>query len=467
MNDKRFNYILLSILLLFSFLTIWLITSYKEIWWDPAVYVGMGKYIFSYGESGLWEPSRPLVMPVIYGIGYKIYSNITFLRIINSLFGLGCLILTYFISKTLFNKKTALISTFLLGFSSTFFFFNTMTLTGIPSTFFGLYAIYLIIKKKHFLAGILAGISFMTRFLQLWIFIILFIFTIKYIIQKKKQLNYIFKLIFGFLIIIAPYLIFNQILYGSMLYPLQLQSYMTNVTGWLWHEPWYFYFFNLLKENILIIFVIPGIYYLTKKIKDDKKMIILSIALLFLLFFTVIKHKEMRFVVVFLPYLYMITSFGIIKLVNKIKQKNIQNTILFISTIVILIQFSILTIPVYSYSKINPHQHIQNYLTNLKINNGIWISNPVYSLNSDKKIDYLMYYPTFNHDKYLDTQKNLPKANLIIINFCDLYCEPYNEHCFDDKENLMILLKENFIIKTLKTDDNCPTYSFTRPEVIK
>ena len=38
-----------------------------DIWWDSAVYLGMGKHIYSLGEVGLWESSRPLIWPLILG----------------------------------------------------------------------------------------------------------------------------------------------------------------------------------------------------------------------------------------------------------------------------------------------------------------------------------------------------------------------------------------------------------------
>ena len=40
------------IILAFLALKIATLHLYRETWWDPAVYIGMGKYIFSLGSAG-------------------------------------------------------------------------------------------------------------------------------------------------------------------------------------------------------------------------------------------------------------------------------------------------------------------------------------------------------------------------------------------------------------------------------
>ncbi|MEK6876668.1 MAG: hypothetical protein AABX63_04600, partial [Nanoarchaeota archaeon] len=67
-NHKAFLF------LFFIFLIVKLVSLFAaaDIWWDSAVYLGMGKYIYSSGDSGLWEASRPLVWPLILGFFWKI-----------------------------------------------------------------------------------------------------------------------------------------------------------------------------------------------------------------------------------------------------------------------------------------------------------------------------------------------------------------------------------------------------------
>ena len=49
--------------------------SYHELWWDSAVYIGMGKFIFSGGQLGLWEHLRPLMWPSFIGFLWKLGFN--------------------------------------------------------------------------------------------------------------------------------------------------------------------------------------------------------------------------------------------------------------------------------------------------------------------------------------------------------------------------------------------------------
>ena len=144
------SYIAFLLLFLFFISKIIVLFYQNNIWWDSAVYVGMGKYIFSWGNAGLWEASRPLVWPLILGFFWKLGFDIIVMgKLLVLLFGIGTIILTYLIAHELFDKKIALLSSLLLIFSPTFFLFNSVMLAGIPSAFFFLLGFYLFIKKHY------------------------------------------------------------------------------------------------------------------------------------------------------------------------------------------------------------------------------------------------------------------------------------------------------------------------------
>ena len=85
-------------------------------------------------------------------------------------------------------NKIALLASLFLALSPTFFFFNGIMLTEIVSTFFALAAIYFSINENYLFSGILFGLSFMTRFLQLFTFIsLILVFLIHY--NKKNTRN--------------------------------------------------------------------------------------------------------------------------------------------------------------------------------------------------------------------------------------------------------------------------------------
>ena len=160
------------IILFFFFIKLFTLSYYNVVWWDSAVYIGMGKYIFSLGSSGLWESSRPILWPLILGLLWKSGLNpILSGRIAEIIFGSLCVLLTYLIGKKLFNEKTALLASVFLALSPTFFFFNGIMLTEAVSTFFVLLGVFFLIEKKHLISGIFFGMAFMARFLQIFVFL--------------------------------------------------------------------------------------------------------------------------------------------------------------------------------------------------------------------------------------------------------------------------------------------------------
>ena len=105
------NYILISIFAIFILLKIITATKVHQIIWDEAVYIGMGKFLFSFGKAGLWESIRPLGLPLLLGAIWKLkLDTILFAEILAVFFSLGNILLVYLISKETFNKTTATIA---------------------------------------------------------------------------------------------------------------------------------------------------------------------------------------------------------------------------------------------------------------------------------------------------------------------------------------------------------------------
>ena len=245
---------------LFIFANLILLNFYTDVWWDAAVYAGMGKYILSMGNAGLWESSRPLAWPIILGFIWKLKLDVVFFgKILSLLSSAGILLLAYLIAKEIFDKRVALLSVFFLALTPTFFFFSKIMLSDIISAFFVLFAVYLLIIKKNLFSGLFFGIAFMTRFLQLIPFAIIIILFLIYNKNDKKLMKNSFSIIAGFFIPVVPYLFLNYFIYGNPLLPFFEQVFLTQNTGWMWLEPWWFYFSGLFRENFLCIFAFFGI----------------------------------------------------------------------------------------------------------------------------------------------------------------------------------------------------------------
>ncbi len=252
-NVKRFikeNKIILTILLVSFIIRIALLFKYHEIWWDSAVYINMGKYLFSLGNTGLWEHIRPIIWPMILGLVWKIKLNpIIFGRLLELFFSISIIYLTYIITKEIFNKKTAVFSSILISFSSIFFFMGFRLYTEIPALFFLMLSLYLFIKKRYFISGILIGITFLTKFpagLFLICFLIYFL--------KEKTINWknTFYYMSGFIIVVCLFFISNYLFYHSIFSPLiDAKIAITKVLGcnYLRPESWHFYIINIFKDN--------------------------------------------------------------------------------------------------------------------------------------------------------------------------------------------------------------------------
>ncbi len=458
MKKYRTQNIFLSLIILFFLsIKIFHLLNQKGISWDSAVYINMGKYIFTLGKAGLWEPARPLIWPILLGMSWKISLNpIIFGRILGLILSVSCIYLTYQIGKNIFNENIALLSASLLAFSPTFLFYSSTLLTGIPSTFFSLLSVYFLIKKNHFSAGLFLALSFMTRFLQL---IILIPFIIYLITQKRNRLKNVLSLIYGFSIVVLPYLTLNIFLYKNPLYPFILQSFMTKYSGWIYHQPLTFYFINLFKENFLVLFAVAGAIVVLKQ-KNHKKTTILSIFLLLFFLFSLIKHKEMRFILVFLPYIYLIVSYGIFKSLNLIKkEKRLFYSAIALIGIIWLGQVT----PQIKIPFFKEYPNFRSYIETNNIKDGLWISNPIFTLNSNKKPDELIYYPLYNSKKIDSLKDRLPKANHILIDTCDILpCPPEDRDCTNKTNHFLNYLKNNFKTIHHKKENNCEQFIFEK-----
>ena len=449
---------IIILILIFILSNLAFLNFYSDVWWDSAVYIGMGKYIYSLGDSGLWENSRQIMWPLILGLLWKIGLNpVIFGRIAEIIFGSLCILLTYLIGLKIFDKKVALLSSIFLAISPTFLFFNGVMLSEIVSTFFSLIAAYFLIKRRYLLCGIAFGISFMTRFIQLFAFIAILL---TYLIYSRKNAKTILKLSLGFVIPVMPYLMLNQALYSNLFLPFSQQLFLTRNSGWQNYYSISYYFLELFKESFLYLFVILGII-LSFKYKDVNKKYVAMSFIFFIIFFNSVNQKEMRFLIVLLPFMYLLISFSLIYLFNYFKKGIIKKALTAIIIISIALSFS----TTYYYfknekNKIDTYEIMQEKLQSLDANSKIWISSPVISVLSNIRPDKLMYYPVFNEEKKKEFFNEFKNADFIFIDSCDLGCKPNDINCEDGKRELLSFLKQSFIIIYSSKAEKCEQFIF-------
>ena len=465
--------VFLLIFLLFLVLKVFSLFVAHDIWWDSSVYLGMGKYIYSFGDVGLWEASRPLIWPLILGFLWKIgFDAIFFGKLAVIAFSSGILLLTYIIAHELFNKKIAVLSAFFLALSSTFFLFGNVLHSEIPSTFFVMLGFYYFIKQKYNISGLFLGIAFMTRFFQIFAFIPLVLLLFYLVVKKKKAYKTLFYFSMFFLIPVVPYLILNYILYNNIFYPFLLQSWMSKYTGLIFSQPFYFYFVNLVKENVLSLFSILGLLFIFKKY-DFKK---LTIAIEFLFVFipyNLVAHKEMRLLITALPFLYILTGYGIFYFTKKFfeffvsrKSKIFMDISFFnknrnLLLSLLLIIFLIINVPKLRFNHYEDNLDVfYDYIGNEEISSELWISNPAFIAYSNVKAD-LIYYPLYNSKKIDILTDDIDNAEHILINTCDLLPCPVSDNtCSQKHDNFINLLENRFNMPYYNEFNQCGYYIF-------
>src|SRR3989344_1185155 len=406
---KRHRLLLGLLLLSFLLLSVSIAAQQRAVWWDSAVYIGMGKYYWSAGQSGFSEPSRPPALPLLLGAFWNAgLDTILSGTILIIVFSLGTVFLTFKIGEKLFGANTGLLAAFLLGFSFTFLSFSHRILTEIPSSFFLLLGALLLLKQKPVLGGIAFGLSFLTRFYQLLpIIIILAAFHL----QRRHWRRELLLIISGFSIPLLPYLLLGAIAYGNPMLPFTLQLYLSMHTGTIYAQPLLFYAASLINENILLLSLaaLPLVWK-----KNQHLRLLAWIALIPLLLYTLAPHKEMRLLLPLLPFVSLLAAFCTIYLSHYLAQRFAMpdKTILFLFCAIFLcigLSHTLLFI-IHPSSQPSPQQEFfQEYLQEREhAGQHIWISSPLYALRTDAPVSGLMYYPGIRGE-----------PDLALVNTCD------------------------------------------------
>ena len=447
---------IIIIILLFIAANMLFLNFYSDVWWDSSVYIGMGKHIFSSGNSGLWEESRPLLFPFLLGIGWKMgFDAVIFGRIISLVFAGLALFMIYLIGSRLFSRKAGLIGAFFLGFSFTFFFFSSNILTEIPSVFFMLLAFYFFIDNRFFLMGLFSGIAVITRFFQVFIISGMILAFLFYFSRKNDFSRKLFYLALGFLIPVIPVILLNYHLYGDILTPIKVQMHLSRTTGLANYHEYRFYPAGLLKENFMLVFLIAIPFFFRK---DYRFYALLLAPLIHLAVFSVVRQKEMRYALLAVPFLCLLLAYCLWQIYDRIKNKQIAVEIFSVMAILFLLTGFISLKGSLSYQQNNEElRHFQDYIKDAK--GRIWITNPIYALYSDSRIDGLLYYKSGpNLIKFLGENG----ADIVLFNDCDIECPPaeLDKECLESRKELSKELSRMKIAYEKKSD-SCTHQIFT------
>ena len=107
-NNYVANDLWIWVIILSSLLTRIYNCPVKNPSWDTSSYILMGKYLYSFGQIGLWESFRPILYPAILGFFWKLGGDpILLVNILDMCFGLGSIYIIYLIGKAVFSNRVA------------------------------------------------------------------------------------------------------------------------------------------------------------------------------------------------------------------------------------------------------------------------------------------------------------------------------------------------------------------------
>lgn len=470
-SKQVFNgYYLWAILLFSIVMRLGYFFRQNTVWWDGAVYLQMGKYIYSYGSFGLWEPIRPIVWPLINGFFWRFTSNqILYSRIFIFIISIAVIYLTYRIAL-IFGRKTALIAAILLSFTPIFFLYTFRLYTEILSLFFVLLGILVFVESREsfaacFVAGLLISLSFLTRFPQILVLVGLLIFILLF--EKNEKIKKTLTLLSGFLVILAGYLIFNFIVYRDGLFPLFEAFDVIQYSGiWIHEAPWGYYIVGLVKENFVFLFLVLPLFYVFKRgiiidARDKRNMaLVAGIFLVILVFLSYLEHKELRYLIILLPYVAILSSYS---LTTVVKNKTILTFILVIFLTVSFIKiegiFDAQTKNLYNKETERDFYEFVDQGRELE-HRHVLSTSPRIGLDSDVRISQIYYlkdsYIYDNVDEILSE-----KYDYILINTCDIPCDPNKPTCEMAREKLLIEIDKIREVLYNKKIANCEYKIYT------
>jgi len=479
---------ILSIILIFLITKLLFLIKFHSAIWDESVYIGMGKYIWSLGNAGLWEIIRPIGLPILLGGAWKLGLNaVIFGEILADLFAVGNIVMIYLICKKIFNKNIGLIAAIIAAITPIFYLYSSYLLTSIPAVFFSLLAIYMFLNNRFVLSGVFSAAALYFRFTQGIVLAALLIALIfKYNLKRKKEIVKLIKnsvVIAGsFIAVLAPYLALNYFIYrnetGKIYHALFRpwimsivhQSNPANAVNGLFEN--LFYYILQMNQNILLYFVFAGLVCLLaiehyrKKLKQNS--VILVILILTFTYLTYIINKQERFFIELLPYISILAGAGIFGIYSfiegnkKIKAMKDYIKLIFAVFLALIVLSSAVTDYGYYNWRFDKETQIiddfYGFFNGKEIKGPILISDPVFSAYSDAKF-IPIYYSFELAEKMFEDYKD--KAYAMAYVPSAFYCGN-DVNCENKKDSLFQRINEKYNIAFEKEYYRQEYYIFIR-----
>src|SRR3989344_2779048 len=250
-------------------------TAYPhEAGWDESVYAGMGKYIFSGGETGLWEIIRPFGLPLLLGAVWKAGLAPLGWEVLAIMFAAGNILLTFYLARKIFNDSTGL-----LAAAAVMFKFPHLLLGAV-------FAGYIAVNNRK-------PKAIAKKMLEAWPYaaIMMLFLAVNYAAYSQDAFD------------------FNAALRPLLLAEEHKSNPAESVEGAL--KNIFFYPISFAGQNPFFLLAIPGMYYASKNRRAQALAIIL---ISYLAYFTIIINKQERFGPLFMPIAAVFAGHGMYRL---------------------------------------------------------------------------------------------------------------------------------------------------------
>lgn len=418
--------------------------GFHEIWWDSGVYIGMGKYLWSFGSAGVWEHIRPVFWPVFLGFLWFIrLSPVFFGRLLEFLLSLGSIILFYLLAEHYFGRRSAIFSTVIFAFSSIFLYLGFHLYTEIPAVFLVLLSIFLFEREKYFSAGLVVGLAFITKFPAA-----LFVLPFLIVLCLRFEFRNLCRAVFGFAVPAGIFMFFNFFMYSHPLLPLvdaRLNILTALGCNVLRARPWWFYFAMLFRESWFHLFAVPGLYLFFRKYRFRQLLPFLCLLLPFV-YFVQLNCRDYRYLFVFLPFVAMFSGSGIVSIFKRKRH--------FILLLSIILCFSVFkgawfVIENEVRSTDSASQGYFEFLDDKVPLGEVWTSNPIIAVYSGallKKIYYATYDGATANSFLNYLAANDYKIQYVFMDNCGggIICHPADVRCMIQRAETFEYLDANF-----------------------
>ncbi|MFH1331682.1 MAG: glycosyltransferase family 39 protein [archaeon] len=347
--SDKYNIFILGIIIFAFVLLLRYFNINQALWWDEAEYLSIAKH-WAFGVPFDVSYIRPPFFPALMALFYVLGANEFVIRLFMLVVALAATYFTYLVAKQLFDKRIALVSSFMLAASHLTIFYTARILIDVLVTLLWLLVIFFFWKgyvrkeSKYYLwlMGVAVGLgaSLKMPFILIVAPLVLYVFLNEgFSMFKNKRL---WLAVLFFFIGILPYFLYFNLSYGglpfistpsygfgkgdltfdfySMVFPLVLRSPIPFLEGvWIFNI---FLILFLVGMGYIVVNLFLGWDLLRKEQSLKVYAFLLAWMVVPFVFLSMISQAEDRYLFMIYPAVFMVSSLMLFKCYDFVKKYN-------------------------------------------------------------------------------------------------------------------------------------------------